>query len=85
MALASSGLDSLLDVFMSAMNFFAIQKAAKPADDDHRYGHGKVEDLAALLQSSVIVFSGSMIVYTSVREFIHTTSRSVIPPLISPS
>ena len=71
MALVSSGLDSLLDVFMSTMNFFAIQKAAKPADEDHRYGHGKVEDLAALLQSSVIVFSGGMIIYTSVREFIH--------------
>ena len=39
MALVSSGLDSLLDVFMSTMNFFAIQKAAKPADEDHRYGH----------------------------------------------
>jgi cation diffusion facilitator family transporter len=71
MALASSGLDSLLDVFMSAMNFFAIQRAAKPADDDHRYGHGKVEDLAALLQSSVIVFSGGIIIYTSVQGFIH--------------
>jgi cation diffusion facilitator family transporter len=71
MAVMSSGLDSLLDVFMSGMNFFAIKKAAEPADHEHQYGHGKAEDLAAIIQSLVIVFSGAAIIYTSIDKFLH--------------
>jgi ferrous-iron efflux pump FieF len=70
MAVMSSGLDSLLDVFMSGMNFFAIKKAAEPADNEHQYGHGKAEDLAAVIQSLVIVFSGVAIIYTTIEKFL---------------
>ena len=58
MAVLSSGLDSMLDIFMSGMNFLAIREAAKPADYRHQYGHGKAENLAALIQSLVIIFTG---------------------------
>jgi len=71
MAVMSSGLDSLLDVFMSGMNFFAIKKAAEPADHEHQYGHGKAEDLAAVIQSLVIVFSGAAIIYTTIDKFLN--------------
>lgn len=70
LAIISSSLDSLLDVFMSAMNFFAITKAGKPADDSHHYGHGKAEDLAAVAQSVVIVLSGLSILYMAVRSYL---------------
>ncbi|OPX99342.1 MAG: Ferrous-iron efflux pump FieF [Syntrophorhabdus sp. PtaB.Bin006] len=70
MAVTSSGLDSLLDVFMSGINFLAIKKAAEPADDVHQYGHYKIEDLAAVGQSLVIIFSGSTIIYKAVRKFL---------------
>lgn len=74
LAIISSSLDSLLDVFMSGMNFFAIRKAAQPADDTHQYGHGKAEDLAAVAQSVVIVFSGSFIIYKAVESYIDRVS-----------
>lgn len=70
LAIISSSLDSLLDVFMSGMNFFAIRTAAQPADDSHPYGHGKAEDLAAVAQSVVIVFSGSFIIYKAVQSYL---------------
>ena len=70
MAVVSSGLDSLLDVFMSVMNLFAIRKAAKPADSDHHYGHGKAEDLAAVAQAVVIILSGVIIIYRAVDVFL---------------
>jgi len=70
MAVASSGLDSLLDVFMSGMNFFAIKKAAKPADIDHQYGHGKAADIAAVIQSFVIIFSGIAIFHSVGEKFL---------------
>jgi ferrous-iron efflux pump FieF len=69
MAVASSGLDSLLDVFMSAMNFLAIRKATQPPDRTHHYGHGKVENLAATAQSVVIVCTGGFIIFKAVQEY----------------
>ena len=70
MAVLSSGVDSLLDVFMSAMNFYAIKKASEPADELHRYGHGKAEDIAGTFQSVVIVSSGFYIIAKSVHAYV---------------
>ena len=70
MAVVSSALDSLLDVFMSTMNFIAIRKAMEPPDDVHQFGHSKVEDFAGLMQSLVIVFSGSVIIYRAIQVFL---------------
>lgn len=70
MAVVSSGLDSLLDVFMSAMNFFAIRKAAQPADDSHPYGHGKAESIAASLQAVVIISTGAFIIFEAAHRLL---------------
>lgn len=70
MAVLSSGVDSLLDVLMSGMNFYAIRKASEPADEIHRYGHGKAEDIAGTFQSVVIVLSGFYIIVKSVHAFV---------------
>lgn len=70
MAVVSSGLDSLLDVVMSAMNFFAIKKADEPADEKHQYGHGKAENIAGSAEAMIILLTGGIIVYKSVSEFL---------------
>lgn len=70
MAVVASGLDSLLDVFMSAMNFFAIRKADQPADKNHPYGHGKAESIASSLQALVIISTGAFIIYKAVEKFL---------------
>ena len=70
MAVVASGLDSLLDVFMSAMNLYAIRKAAEPADEGHPYGHGKAESIAGTLQAVVIISTGGFIIYKAVAEFL---------------
>ncbi len=46
--------DSVIDAGVSVMNFLAIRYSLKPADEEHRYGHGKVEGVAALFQSAFI-------------------------------
>ena len=79
MAVASSGLDSLLDVFMSAMNFWAIRKAAQPPDQFHQYGHGKAENLAAVFQSAVIIFTGSWIIYQAGQKYFLATAIRYSP------
>lgn len=51
--------DSLMDVTTSIINLFAIKIALQPADEDHRFGHGKAESLAGLAQAAFI--SGSSV------------------------
>ena len=46
-AMLASLADSALDLAASLITFFAVRYAASPADDEHRYGHGKVEGIAA--------------------------------------
>ena len=58
LALAASFVDSLMDVFASSVNLVAVRIGGRPADDDHRYGHGKAESLAGMFQGSVVGFSG---------------------------
>jgi cation diffusion facilitator family transporter len=54
LALLSEAGNNLGDVGVTLMSFFAIRWASKPADDDHQFGHGKVEALAALLQTGFL-------------------------------
>jgi len=74
MAVISSGLDSMLDIFMSFINFLAIKKASQPADKNHLYGHGKVEDLAAILQALIIVVTGFVIIYKAFFNYLSKIS-----------
>lgn len=53
-SLQASLIDSLLDAFASLINMVAVYHALKPADAEHRFGHGKIESLAALAQALCI-------------------------------
>jgi cation diffusion facilitator family transporter len=67
----ASLLDSLMDIFASTINYFAVRAAARPADEDHSYGHGKAESLAGLFQAIVIAASGTFLIYESIRRIIY--------------
>ena len=60
--------DSTLDLVASLATFFAVRWAAAPADDDHRYGHGKGEALAALVQSGLVFASAVFIGFEAVQR-----------------
>lgn len=68
LAVLSSGIDSLLDIAMSAINFIAIRRAEKPPDKEHPFGHGKFETVATFLQSLFISGSGFWILFESYRR-----------------
>ena len=59
LSIKASLIDSLLDTFASLLNFIAIYHALRPADDEHRFGHGKAEALASLGQSIFIAISAT--------------------------
>jgi ferrous-iron efflux pump FieF len=70
LSLLASAVDSLTDIFASAVNLVAVRAAARPADADHAYGHEKAESLAGLFQGAVIAVSGLYLGYASVRRLI---------------
>jgi len=59
----ASLLDSVMDIFASSLNYLAVRIASRPADEDHLYGHGKVESLAGLFQALMIGLSGGFLIH----------------------
>ena len=62
--------DSALDLIASLATFFAVRWAAAPADPEHRYGHGKAEALAGLVQSGLIFASSVFIGWEAVQRIL---------------
>jgi cation diffusion facilitator family transporter len=60
--------DSALDLVASLGVFFAVRWAATPADEDHRYGHGKGEALAALVQAGLVFASALFVGWEAVQR-----------------
>ena len=60
-SLLASLIDSLMDAAASIINLFAVRYALKPADHEHRFGHGKAEALAGLAQSAFITGSAVLV------------------------
>ena len=60
--------DSSLDLIASLATFFAVRWAAAPADPEHRYGHGKAEALAGLVQAGLIFASAVFIGWEAVQR-----------------
>ena len=57
LAIAGTLMDSGLDLLVSLMSVMAIETAIQPADLEHRFGHGKAEGVAGLLQAIVVSLS----------------------------
>src|SRR5205085_2306525 len=62
--------DSSLDLVASLIVLLAVRIAATPADHEHRFGHGKAEALAALVQVIIITFSAAFIGFRAVQRLI---------------
>ncbi|AQT12229.1 MULTISPECIES: cation diffusion facilitator family transporter [Pseudomonas] len=63
--------DSVLDGFTSLLNLLAVHYALRPADDDHRYGHGKAESLAGMAQALFIAGSAVLIAFQAAQRLQH--------------
>lgn len=70
LAVLSSMVDSLSDIFASLITLIAIRYAARPASASHRYGYGKAEALSALAQSAFIAGSGIFVMYDGFQRLI---------------
>ena len=76
MAMLGSLADSSLDLVASLIVLLAVRIAAAPADHDHRFGHGKAEALAALIQMIIITFSALFIGFRAVQRLLARAETS---------
>lgn len=70
LSVAASLADSAMDLMMSLAAMAALIYAAKPADEDHAFGHTSAEDLAALGQSLFILISAGIIAFAAVQRLL---------------
>ena len=70
-AMLGSLADTSLDVIASLVTLFGVRVAAMPADREHRFGHGKAESLAALVQVGIISVSAIGIAWRAVDRLLH--------------
>lgn len=73
----ASFVDSLLDACVSTMNLLALRYSLQPADHEHRFGHGKAEDIAVFLQSAFFGFSGIFLIYTAIERLFTPESYAI--------
>ena len=76
-SLLASLVDSVMDSIASLINLFAIRYSLQPADEDHRFGHGKAEPLAGLAQAAFIAGSAVFLVFHAIDRlrFTHTLEQ----------
>ncbi len=87
-AILSSALDSSGDMLASLANFFFLTIAAKPADEDHHFGHGKAEHLATLLQGAILLVAAITLGFGAVDRIrnprpIESNAIAVITMIVS--
>jgi cation diffusion facilitator family transporter len=69
-AIVTEAVHSGVDLIASIVAYFSVRKAGEPADESHRYGHEKIENLAAAIEGMLILVGSGIIVFESLRRLI---------------
>src|SRR5712672_4073452 len=67
-ALVADAVESLADIFSSIIVWRGLVVAAEPADEDHPYGHGKAEPIAAAIVATMLLAAAAGITLQAARE-----------------
>ncbi len=81
----SDAAHSALDLAGSALTFFSVRVSDKPADENHTYGHGKVENLSAFFEAGLMAISCAWIIWEAIhriRENTYQLRHSLWPVLV---
>ena len=80
LGILSEAAHSGLDLIASVLTFFSVGVSDKPADADHQYGHGKVENFSAFVETGLLLLTCAWIIYEAVTcVFFSATSKSSPP------
>ena len=68
LGILSEAAHSGLDLVAAVITLLSVRVSDKPADSDHQYGHGKVENFSAFIETGLLVLTCVWIVYEAVRR-----------------
>lgn len=69
-AVFSDAMESTVNIIAAFMGLYALYVAAKPKDEDHPYGHGKVEFITSGVEGALIIFAGIVIIIQSINSLL---------------
>jgi cation diffusion facilitator family transporter len=69
-SIVSEAIHSLMDLGAAVMAAFAIRVAGKPADKEHPYGHGKVENVSGVLEAALIFLAAGLIILEASKKLL---------------
>ncbi|SFN47028.1 cation diffusion facilitator family transporter [Chryseobacterium oleae] len=69
-AVFSDAMESVVNVISAFMGLYSLHLAAKPKDEDHPYGHGKVEFVTSGIEGALIAIAGIMIIYEGINSLV---------------
>ena len=69
-AILTDALESIVNVVAGFVGLYSLHLSAKPHDEDHPYGHGKIEFISAALEGSMIFVAGFVIIYNAIKNII---------------
>ena len=82
LGMLSEAAHSSIDLVAAFITLLSIRVADRPADDEHNYGHGKIESLSAFVETVLMLASSIWIITEAIRRLIsHETSLSRAKPL----
>src|SRR3954452_130985 len=79
LGILSEALHSGLDPVAAFIPLFSVRLSDKPADADHQYGHGKVENFSAFIETGLLLLTCVWIIFEAVRRMIGSSSVHVEP------
>ena len=72
LGILSEAAHSGLDLIAAAVTLFSVRVSDKPADADHQYGHGKIENFSAFIETGLLLLTCAVIVYEACKRlFFH--------------
>jgi cation diffusion facilitator family transporter len=69
-SVVSEGAHSAVDLLAAVIAFFSIRAAAKPADEEHEFGHGKIENISGTIEALLIFGAAGLIIYQAIHKII---------------
>src|SRR5437660_2140440 len=79
LAILSEAGHSLLDLAATVMTYFAVRISGKPADEEHHYGHGKIESVSALAETSLLFLLSGIVIWEALQRLLGWHAHSVAP------
>lgn len=77
LGILSEAIHSLIDFGATIVTYFAVRVSDRPADDEHHYGHAKVESIAALVETGLLFLTTAWIVWEAVRRLLGAETHPV--------